>query len=177
MFEESNTLEEGYHSVMTHYYFAYGSNISSKRLLERCPSAQFITVAYMPEFKLCFPQHRNDGVLVAGLSNSLSDKLWGAVYSIAESDIATLDMAEDYKDDRELSLNSYLKIKDIKIYDKFDQPIALSVFVYKQNKEESRPAINGRHEQEYLNHIITGYREYGLDQLSPEIFKVMETLI
>lgn len=162
---------------MTHYYFAYGSNISSKRLQARCPSAQFVSVAYMNNLKLCFPQHRLDGVLVAGHQESIGQKLWGVIYAIQEVDLASLDKAEDYQESRAPSLNSYLKIKSIKLFDQNETEIILDAFVYRQNKEHIQPAINGRHDKEYLNHIISGYLENGLDKLAPEVFREVATLI
>lgn len=36
-------------------YFAYGSNMDEKHMKERCPYAQFVAVARLPEHRLLFP--------------------------------------------------------------------------------------------------------------------------
>jgi len=36
------------------YYFAYGTNLSKKQMLERCPDSQPVLTATLPNYKLVF---------------------------------------------------------------------------------------------------------------------------
>jgi hypothetical protein len=162
------------------HYFAYGSNISSDRLQkkERCPSAQFVCLAYLKDHTLCFPQHNQVGHLVAGFVESTGEKLWGAIYSIEENEREKLYDAEGFKEVRkDKRINSYTKTSNVELFDKSGIKIELETFTFKQNKESiNRP--NGRlHDREYLGHIITGYEVYKISELSKEKYEELKGVL
>ncbi len=42
-------------------YFAYGSNMSSRRLMDRVPSAQFVSIGKLGEHRLRYHKKSKDG--------------------------------------------------------------------------------------------------------------------
>jgi hypothetical protein len=154
------------------YYFAYGSNISSKRLKEkkRCPSAQFIGLAYVKNQRLSFPQHNKAGHLVAGYTNSNGNNLWGAIYLIEDRELDQLYTAEGFKEGRDNAKNSYTKIDLLELYDENDKIINHKVITFKQNKENSQPPAGKTLSKEYLQFIIDGYEEHNISRFSPKIY-------
>lgn len=77
-------------------YFSYGSNMSSKRLRSRVPSAKFVSVARLGEHRLAFHKAGTDGsakcdAVYTGLSD---DFLLGVVFDILPIEKPALDQAE-----------------------------------------------------------------------------------
>lgn len=78
-------------------YFAYGSNLSSKRFKKRVPSGVFECIASLNGYKLKFHVKDEDD---SAKSNAFktgdpSDKLLGVVYDIEATEKNLLDRAED----------------------------------------------------------------------------------
>lgn len=78
------------------YYFAYGSNLHPKRLMERVPSAELIGVTTLPKHRLLFHKRSNDGSSKCNIFNSgsESDHICGAVYKINHEHKKELDRFE-----------------------------------------------------------------------------------
>jgi len=75
--------------------FCYGSNMSSKRIIERCPNSQFIGVAKVSGYRLVFNKKGKDGSGKANLVYTGEDNLvWGVIWDITDSDKILLDKAE-----------------------------------------------------------------------------------
>ncbi|ROU02080.1 gamma-glutamylcyclotransferase [Marinobacter sp. R17] len=77
--------------------FAYGSNMSRARLLERIPAARFVTVAAIEGYRLCFHKRsRRDGSAKCDAlwTGDPADRLHGVVYDIPERDKRRLDRIE-----------------------------------------------------------------------------------
>lgn len=80
-------------------YFAYGSNLSTEQISERCPSARFISAGWLPGYRLDFT--RRSSLWEGGVADvvvSAKDDVWGVVYTISEEDFAELDKHEGYPD-------------------------------------------------------------------------------
>ncbi len=77
-------------------YFAYGSNMLSARLCERCPSAVPIGVASAPGHSICFRKEGRDGSGKATLIpvNGSGVEALGVLYRIDLSEQPALDLAE-----------------------------------------------------------------------------------
>lgn len=76
-------------------YFAYGSNMSSTQLKERCPSVRFVCAAELREFRLGFTrfsEKRNGGV--ADIVAAPGETVWGAVFELEDADMHALDRFE-----------------------------------------------------------------------------------
>ena len=81
---------------MTIHYFAYGSNLATRRLLERIPKAQVHKVATLTGHQLCF--HKNDsgqsGKCDIKATDDHQDIVYGVIYFISEDCKQTLDYYE-----------------------------------------------------------------------------------
>lgn len=81
---------------MTFLYFAYGSNMLSERLVQRCPSARPIGPARVDGFELTFDKASTDGSGKAMLAADERDLACtpGVLFEIALADLGSLDRAE-----------------------------------------------------------------------------------
>jgi len=76
--------------------FAYGSNMCSQRLQNRCPSASPVGVGALPGYKLTFHKSSTDGSGKCDIepTGNPDDCIWGVVFSIEENERTALDQAE-----------------------------------------------------------------------------------
>ncbi len=75
------------------HYFAYGSNMSSRRLADRV-RAQPLGVAWVPGLRLAFNKPGADGTGKANLVCAAGDRAWGVVYRLSAPELARLDRFE-----------------------------------------------------------------------------------
>jgi gamma-glutamylcyclotransferase (GGCT)/AIG2-like uncharacterized protein YtfP len=133
-------------------YFAYGSNLLRKQMMHRCPHCRYIGLARLAGWKFEYDGICDDwsNMAVGNIVKSPNNEVWGAVYTLCESDINKLDGYEDYPTD----------------YSR--QSVAVSVqpsgvkehaFVY------TRPAQKlGQPSKRYEQTILTGARQDGLPE-------------
>ena len=76
--------------------FAYGSNLLTRRLRERAPSARRVCIACLPGHELRWHKLGRDGSgkCDAYATGDEADLLWGVVYRLALHDKQALDRAE-----------------------------------------------------------------------------------
>ena len=79
-------------------YFGYGSNMLTKKLKSRCPSAVKIDVCRTKEYTLKFHKVSSDdsGKGDMAKAESETDELYGVAFSIDKSEESNLDRAEGY---------------------------------------------------------------------------------
>jgi len=78
------------------FYFAYGSNMNWPQMQRRCPSSRFACIARLPDYGFAIARHsrlRHCGT--ANIFNKPGNEVWGVVYEVSESDMATMDAFED----------------------------------------------------------------------------------
>ena len=77
-------------------YFAYGSNMSHKRLQARVPSAQVMGIAKLHGYSLAWHKVSKDGSGKCDIVKEYSpdNYVWGVLYEIEASDKKYLDRAE-----------------------------------------------------------------------------------
>ncbi len=77
-------------------YFAYGSNMSERRMKERAPSAGKIGIGILYGHKLEFHKRGKDGSAKcdAYFTNNPNDCIWGVLYEINSSEKTILDQKE-----------------------------------------------------------------------------------
>ena len=76
-------------------YFAYGSNMSSERLLGRAPSARAVAVGKITGYRLAFHKRSNGtGKADAYFTGNGTDQVWGVVFQIDKREKVNLDIAE-----------------------------------------------------------------------------------
>lgn len=79
-------------------YFAYGSNLDPVQMRERCPGHSVVGLAVLHDHRIAFPLYSNDwGSGVAGLVHAHGQQVWGVLYDVTESDLASLDGYEGWK--------------------------------------------------------------------------------
>lgn len=80
----------------TFLYFAYGSNLLTRRLLERTPSARVIDIARLPGYSLRWHQVSHDGSGKCDVVqvDDAGSVVWGVVYEISRAEKHVLDAAE-----------------------------------------------------------------------------------
>lgn len=80
---------------MGFYYFAYGSNMLTKRLKRRCESAAVVGKAEAADLVLKFNKRSKDESGKANLCSALGGhRSLGVLFEIAKSDLGRLDQAE-----------------------------------------------------------------------------------
>jgi len=79
-----------------HLYFAFGSNLFTPQMQERCPKAVPLGRAVLPHFELCFPLQspRWEGCGVAGIRRADHRKVKGLLYILS---LDCLKILDDYE--------------------------------------------------------------------------------
>ncbi len=79
-------------------YFAYGSNLDPDEMRERCPESRVVGLALLRDHRLTFPlRSERWGGGAAGVTHAHGGAVWGALYELSESDLASLDAYEGWK--------------------------------------------------------------------------------
>ena len=76
------------------YYFAYGSNMSSRRLLARVPSARSLGVARLSGYQMIFSKRSHDGSAKCTIHVKAGASTLGVLYQIPADQRYTLDRIE-----------------------------------------------------------------------------------
>jgi len=131
------------------YYFAYGSNLNHKQMLERCPDSQSRFLATLHNYKLVFVgwsrQWRGG---IASIKPFRGERILGAIYEISERDLRRLDKYEGYP-------GSYHRFK-VTVFNEDGEPIEAITYIKSGQLEETPPG------KEYLAVIQQGYRDWGI---------------
>ena len=133
------------------FYFAYGSNMNWEQMQRRCPSARFVCVASLKDYRFAIARHsrlRNCGT--ANIFADAGGEVWGIVYDVSEPDLAVLDGFEDgYRREKLL----------VRASDDGQSPV--EVLVYIAEKEDNAPLPN----PEYKRLIVHGARHWNVPEL------------
>jgi len=128
-------------------YFAYGSNLNRKQMLERCPNSKPKFIATLPNYKLVFVgwsrQWRGG---VASIRPFRGEKVLGAVYEISDRDLGRLDGYEGYP-------RSFNRL-NVTVFNEDGEPIQAVTYIKAGQSEETRPS------PQYLSVIQQGYRDW-----------------
>ena len=81
---------------MSVVYFAYGSNMSSRRLQARVPSARAIGIGELMAHRLQWHMHGPDGSAKCDIGADATDSVWGVLYRFDEAERWHLDLAEGH---------------------------------------------------------------------------------
>ncbi len=131
------------------YYFAYGSNLNRKQMLERCPDSKPKFTATLPNYKLIFVGwNRQWRGGVASIKSFRGEKVPGAVYEVSDRDLRRLDSYEGYPGNSN-RLN-------VTVFSEDGEPIQAITYIKTGQAEETKPS------PEYLSIIRQGYREWGI---------------
>jgi len=75
-------------------YFAYGSNLTSARMLERVPEARVVGTGRLDGHRLLFDKVGRDGSAKANIEPAAESSVWGVVYEVPDARLAELDRVE-----------------------------------------------------------------------------------
>ena len=126
------------------YYFAYGSNLNRKQMLERCPDSKPLFVATLPNYKRVFvgwSRQWHGGVV--SIRSYRGEKVVGAIYEVSEQCLKRLDKYEA----------SYSRLK-VTVFDEDSEPVETITYIKSGQSEETQPS------KEYLSIIQQGYRDW-----------------
>jgi len=131
-------------------YFSYGSNMSSRRLAERVPSARFITVGRLFGHELRFHKIGKDGSgkCDAAVVNNGSAVIIGVVFDLAEAEKPILDRYE--------GLGAGYEEKSVIVISDKAKSLAAVTYYATHIAASIRPFLW------YKEHVITGAREHNL---------------
>ena len=132
------------------HYFAYGSNMNWEQMQRRCPSAQFVCVACLKNYRFAIARHsrlRNCGT--ANIFADAGSEVWGIVYDVGEQDLTILDGFED----------GYRREKAF-VLDAGDAQSSVEVLVYIAEREDNVPLPN----PEYKRLIVAGARHWNISE-------------
>ncbi|WP_268960447.1 gamma-glutamylcyclotransferase family protein [Paraburkholderia metrosideri] len=78
------------------FYFAYGSNMSTRRIVARLPSAKTIATGFMIGYKLVFDKVSKDGSGKCDCEHtgSVGDRVYGVIFVVLCSERAAFDRFE-----------------------------------------------------------------------------------
>ena len=128
------------------YYFAYGSNLNKKQMMERCPDSKPVFTATLPNYKLVFAgwsrQWRGG---VASIKSFRGDRVRGAIYEVSEQCLRQLDRFE----------SGYNRFK-VTVLGEDSEPIEAITYIKAGQLEETPPS------KEYLAVIQQGLRDWRL---------------
>ena len=128
------------------YYFAYGSNLNKKQMLERCPDSKPMFVATLRNYKLVFVGwSRKWRGGVASIKPFRGERVLGGVYEVSEGCLRRLDEYEA----------SYNRLK-VMVFDEDGEPAEAITYIKSEQSEETQPSTG------YLSLIQQGYRDWGL---------------
>jgi gamma-glutamylcyclotransferase (GGCT)/AIG2-like uncharacterized protein YtfP len=80
--------------VMQALYFAYGSNLARRRMRERVPGARVHGRARLEGWCLVADKPGRDGSAKLNLVRESGSHVWGAIWTLREEDLRTLDRFE-----------------------------------------------------------------------------------
>ncbi len=143
---------------MTFLYFAYGSNMLTEWLRDRCPSAKPIGIANAANHKLVFGKRSIDNSGKATLVWTEGIHTPGVVFEIAENERHILDDHEGYRPDKPHDLKRYGRDDNFQIQIVEDDSIVnVTTYLANQSKDDLKPY------DWYRALVITGAVQHGLN--------------
>ena len=138
-------------------YFTYGSNMDWHQMKCRCPSARFVGIAELKQYRLDFTyKSKRRCCAVADIVRDDNETVWGVVYTISELDVGRLDKAEGYRPQR--CKNAYRRI-EVMVFEDGCLEKPLRVWTYEvccKGKPDIPPS------QEYRTLLLQGARYWHL---------------
>lgn len=137
-------------------YFAYGSNMDWEQMRRRCPSAEFVSIARLKDYRFAIARTSHSrGCGSAGVLSQPGAAVWGVVYEIGANDWGPLDAAEDFVPGRER--NGYTR-RECAVHADGNEEQPFFVSLYFPELEENPPLPNA----EYKRLIVGGAKYWRL---------------
>lgn len=132
-------------------YFAYGSNLSRRRLDERDIIPISARVCKVDGYALAFNKESDSYHRAANIVLNAGESVWGVAYELAHKSIERLDRFEG------VHLDQYRRI-EVLGSPQDGGPCTFATY----QASESKIAAPARPTDEYLSYILEGAREHGL---------------
>jgi len=129
------------------YYFAYGSNLNQRQMLERCPDSKPKFTATLHNYRLVFvgwSRRWRGGI--ASIRPFRGEKVLGAIYEVSEGDLKRLDRYEG---------SDYHRL-NVKVNNEDGEPMEAITYINTQQADEPEPS------PEYLAIMRQGYKDWRL---------------
>ena len=99
---------------MVKLYFAYGSNLCKKQMMDRCKNSKSLENYYLNDHKLCFCWNglSTNPNGVANIIKETGSKVPGVIYEISKSDEDELDRREGFNLTPKVYIKKYFRHKD-----------------------------------------------------------------
>ena len=148
----------------TRIYFAYGSNMSVRRLKKRVSSAKPLGMGWLPEHRLMFHKRSQDGSGKCDIVPSRTCTVFGVLFEIDSGEEKNLDQCE--------GLNyGYLKRKcNVQV----GEGRCIPAFTY--HADPTRVDDKLKPYSWYLNHVITGAEEASLPETYVQQVRLTERI-
>ena len=124
------------------FYFAYGSNMSARRIRHRLGWSPSRIAVTLQDYLLAFNKQSADGGK-ANIKVSSGDEVEGILYFVKEDDLLTMDTYEGVAEQQ-------YKRLDIEVIDLSGRKMPAVAYVALNTGPESRPTV------EYLNYLLEG---------------------
>lgn len=146
-------------------YFAYGSNISIRRLRGRAPSAKFVAVATLKKYELKFHKAGTDdsGKCDVAATVNKDNSVIGVIFDIRESEKTDLDRKE--------GLGSGYEDKVVEVTSTEGEPLQATMY-YATNID---PSLKPYHW--YKEHVLRGAKENGLPEDYIQSIESIESVV
>ena len=142
-------------------YFAYGSNMASSQMADRCPGAVCLGVARLPGYRLAFDAWSNRrGGLVADVLPEPGSEVWGVLWRVTDDHAAALDRYEGVARGQYRRENVRIESVEGEAVDAFAYVICT-------------PGDDGPTTDAYRDLLLEGAREHGLP---PDWVRAIETV-
>jgi len=125
-------------------YFAYGSNMASRRLRERVPGARAAGRARLDGWRLVADKPGRDGSAKLNLARAPDARVWGVLWELDEAGLATLDRFEGGYERVAVTVHAGRR--------------ALLATTYASQRREAAPGLAPG----YKAFVVEGAREHGL---------------
>ena len=139
----------------TAHYFSYASNMSSKRLLQSCPTAKCKGAAKLKDHKFLFMGHKDEWLgAVANAVRSQGEFILGVVWEISKDDMQKLSGTESKPGDRCEHITEVCNVIT-------EQSENLTCTYFRRDLDTSKVDLPS---PQYLQLIIEGAIEHKLDK-------------
>jgi hypothetical protein len=139
----------------THQYFAYGADLDPKQMKKRCPSAEYVTRAVLPNHEIGFDHFSkrwSGGVL--DVEESRHEQVAGVLYQVPHDEIRNLD---GEKDDYQRSHFQVYPVDDEGVVNA-ENPIDAEIYDVPSGERNVPPT------PAYLKTLIDGARHWNLPE-------------
>ena len=134
-------------------YIAYGSNLNTDQMKQRCPDSEILGTGYIDDYELLFKQIGIDRGSFLTIEKKKGAKVPVTLYSISEDDEKSLDKCEEYP-------TTYYK-KDMVIPYTDNNGVEKETNAFTYIMHENKPL--GDPSKEYVKRVLDGYKTFNFD--------------